>query len=1216
MHQRLQRLLVALLVFVMFTSHITTTMVKAENNPEEPNKIEVVLTEEKKKELGIIQTTSIFEYADVLKNLNVSIQKKSSNLNSSGNDDLDLCRAIVKGTPLFDGFSPVTIVETPYGQYLVQFATQIEAEEFVKAQENVKSVEWAELDQVIMIDDQVEDESYETESDEDHLGSWGTSCIEAPEMVEYIKQKIQNGDITNDEIIVAVIDSGVDNTHEFLKNHITKTVDGVSLVDQSDGYVDTNGHGTHVSGTVVDCTLGLNITILSIKVGIGKYFFNTETAIRMAADLGATVINCSFGGHVGAVLVEAVEYAVDKGCVVCAAAGNDSTESSSHFPSATVYPGVICVSAINNYNNSLSYTSFTNYGDRVDVGMPGERILSSVPNNQYDLYKGTSMATPHASASAALIKMLYRDINPAETEALMKYITKDLGMPGVDPFYGYGVVSFSKLIEHDINSQEINIISQPVSVYAEEGHAARFMVEAENVIDYNWQYRCDGQSEWMSFNEYDNGINELGIIASYDNDDYQYRCELFSPSGNVYSDIVTLTVLPHGTAEITDSGICGDSMEWCLIDNVLYITGSGQMYDYTRKSTPWYLWRDKVEYIVYQASGDNATIGNCAFADFKNLFAIVSVPSEIDNLYFDSSYLPDNICQIGDMAFYNCSNLQRIIMPEDLISIGDFAFAACMNMKGASLNDGLETIGEFSFMDCSKIANDIYVPKSLNCIFVNTFFNCSSLTSVLYMGTYDEWLSINPYHSFEKAPNTFVYFKLSNLTYYGYGTGVGHELYFKGSGNLPDLGRPDNYPWFNNWDGLSDIYFLDGITGVFGDIFYGYNIYEVHIPLSMQNIGDYVFGDNDSIDVFYDGKTYSSWATFKQNIGEGNGSLYNGSVYLKCGPKAYWSVNKNAFKVVGSGNIWLDTPNYWVDYKYRIDVVDLAGAVSIPNNSFMGFNRLKAVIVNYGVDSIGTNCFLGCNNIKDFYYDEHIDWDFGIQIFDGNDSLLNATMHTYEPGDIVFIDKPEDEDVENEDTATFYANVYCSVGYNCDWWQIDKDGNRSIVGNHNSLFLDVDASPEMDGYYYYLNIYGPRQVQTDPVRLYVSSSVPTIKTSPKDFARVGIAGQVGKSVTISVNATGGGLHYQWQKYKSSTGWVNIDDNDTASLTVTILEGDDDAKYRCVVSNLLGSVTSSSWRVMILRQVDPNSAIKPPVEKKEKLPHNFVNQLEVVSGIPS
>ena len=156
MHQRLQRLLVALLVFVMFTSHITTTMVRAENNPEEPNKIEVDLTEEKKKELGIIQTTSIFEYADVLKNLNVSIQKKKSNLNSSGDDDLELCRAIVKGTPLFDGFSPVTIVETPYGQYLVQFATQIEAEEFVKTQENVKSVEWAELDQVIMIDDQVE----------------------------------------------------------------------------------------------------------------------------------------------------------------------------------------------------------------------------------------------------------------------------------------------------------------------------------------------------------------------------------------------------------------------------------------------------------------------------------------------------------------------------------------------------------------------------------------------------------------------------------------------------------------------------------------------------------------------------------------------------------------------------------------------------------------------------------------------------------------------------------------------------------------------------------------------------------------------------------------------------------------------------------------------------------------------------------------------------
>ena len=109
--------------------------------------------------------------------------------------------------------------------------------------------------------------------------------------------------------------------------------------------------------------------------------------------------------------------------------------------------------------------------------------------------------------------------------------------------------------------------------------------------------------------------------------------------------------------------------------------------------------------------------------------------------------------------------------------------------------------------------------------------------------------------------------------------------------------------------------------------------------------------------------------------------------------------------------------------------------------------------------SIGTNCFLDCNNIKDFYYSERIDWYWDIQIFDGNDSLLNATWHPYNHGDIIVIDKPEDIEVVNEDTATFYANVYGSLGFSCDWWQIDKEGNKSIVGNHNSDFLDVDVSP-------------------------------------------------------------------------------------------------------------------------------------------------------------
>ena len=1212
MQKRMRSLMVMLLVFVMAISHMTVVRVRAEDLPADSQKVEVVLSKEKKQELGIIQTKDIYEYSDALKNLNASFEKRKTSLNGSKNECTDLCRAMVKGTPLFDGFSPLTIIETPYGQYVVQFATQKEAEEFVNSQKDVKSVEWAELEQAIVVDNQKLEGSYQPE-DDGHLGCWGTDCIEAKQMVEYLKEKINNGEISNEEIIVAVIDSGVESTHDFLKDHITHTTEGYSFVDESDGYYDTFGHGTHIAGTIVDCTLGLNITILSIKVGDEK-FKCTDAAIRMAADKGAAIINCSFGGKFHAQSeVEAVKYAIDKGCIVCAAAGNEREDCSPYAPAGVPYPGVICVSAIQNENGNLSYASFSNYGEKVDVAMPGVDIISSFPGNSYKSWKGTSMATPHASASAALIKMLYRDITPGDVETIMKYTTRDIGASGFDIFYGYGVIDFSRLIDYDKHRDDISIISQPSSVTTELGHAARFCIDAENVLRYNWQRRDDSNSEWETIDEMDNGQSVLALIGTEYNDDNQYRCELFGLTGIVYSNVVTLSVIYQESSNILDSGICGDGMSWQVIGNILYILGEDRMYDYCRGSAPWYLWRDTIEYIVFLADGDGETIGDYAFADFVNLKAIVD---NLDDLYNGNnrSYLHKTINSIGTGAFYNCRQLSSIEMPMDLNCLGAYSFANCSRLTNVSFKEGLETIEECVFISCLLKDDRIYVPESLISVSEDTFF-LSNIESVFYEGSYDEWNERIGQLHFNGRKDVQIYYKFAPNLYFGFGIDEHgyNTLYLSGVGDVPDLGSFDEYPWHV----LSDIFVVNisgGITGIFGNIFKKYDLYQVFLPYSMCEIGENVFGNDDYMEVYYDGTVYGEWEELVKHIDQGNDGLLNCNLYLKCGPNTYWQKNNSVIKIVGTGWISDQSINVFGDYKDEIEIIDLRGYFSVPYKAFEGFDRIKLVIIDGGIDMIDEDAFKGCDNIKDLYISDEFDWDT-CQIFDGNESLFVANIHDYTNGDVIILKQPNDVEVIAGHIAIYNCSFYCSNRYKCQWYRIDKEGHRTRIEGSISDTLIVEATSETDGNCYQLSIQSRRTNKTSIVKLYVSSTKPVIRTSWKDLSRVGISGQVGQSVTINVDATGGGLHYQWQKYKPSTGWINIEGNDDKSLAVVIEEGDNGAKYRCVVSNMLGTATSSSWKVMIIRQVDPG-IIKPPVEKKEKLPHNFVNQLQLVSRIPS
>lgn len=254
----------------------------------------------------------------------------------------------------------------------------------------------------------------------------------------------------SNDVIVAVVDTGVDINHPDLKDRLLK---GYNAIDPNRDPVDDVGHGTHVAG-IISATVNNNEGIAGMMWG-GKLLpvkaldntgsgttYSVAQGIIWAVDQGAKVINLSLGNYADAqFLHEAIKYAYDRDVVIVAATGNDNTERPG-YPAA--YPEVLSVSATD-YN--LNRASFSNYGDYIDVMAPGESIASTYPDNQYAALSGTSMASPHVAALAGLIRSINPELNNKEVMEIIRNNVIDLGDSGRDKYYGYGQVDVYAALE-------------------------------------------------------------------------------------------------------------------------------------------------------------------------------------------------------------------------------------------------------------------------------------------------------------------------------------------------------------------------------------------------------------------------------------------------------------------------------------------------------------------------------------------------------------------------------------------------------------------------------------------------------------------------------------------------------------------------------------------------------------------------------------------------
>lgn len=207
----------------------------------------------------------------------------------------------------------------------------------------------------------------------------------------------------NEDIIIAVLDTGIDSSHPLVKGRVVAEVN----FSKSDTVTDVYGHGTHIAGIIA--AVALRNPIINVKVAEDDGTCWSERVgrgIRWAADQGARVINISltFAKSYDA-LEQAVDYAWSKGAIVVAAAGNTPGTKPSY---PAFYPHCIAVTATDDFGEILK---FARKGEWVDVSAPGKEIVSALPSDRCGLRTGTSQATAYVSAVASLIAGVVFDTN-------------------------------------------------------------------------------------------------------------------------------------------------------------------------------------------------------------------------------------------------------------------------------------------------------------------------------------------------------------------------------------------------------------------------------------------------------------------------------------------------------------------------------------------------------------------------------------------------------------------------------------------------------------------------------------------------------------------------------------------------------------------------------------------------------------------------------------
>lgn len=304
---------------------------------------------------------------------------------------------------------------------------------------------------------------------------WGLTSIGLFEVFTPLIQPLKSGiSSCSKDVVVAVVDTGIDYTHPELKDNLwansgelgawspppqiaantscrDKSCNGID--DDSNGFVDdvigwdfvndaalpfdTHGHGSHISGIIGASAangVGLSGVCPRVRVMALKYYDssgagfnnlqNTVKAFQYANKMGAHIINYSGGGSEAAASERlALEDSKSKGILIVAAAGNDgrSNDVIPYFPASYPLDNILSVASINR-NDQLLPSS--NFGKIVHVAAPGLSVLSTLPGGRYGMMSGTSQATAFVTGAAALLVSQFKETKQFDYRLIKSWINQ------------------------------------------------------------------------------------------------------------------------------------------------------------------------------------------------------------------------------------------------------------------------------------------------------------------------------------------------------------------------------------------------------------------------------------------------------------------------------------------------------------------------------------------------------------------------------------------------------------------------------------------------------------------------------------------------------------------------------------------------------------------------------------------------------------------------
>lgn len=384
-------------------------------------------------------------------------------------DDLyATARIMVKSSEELDYTGAIAYVNGYDDLHVIQYATPEEAEAAVKRYENLSYVEYANPDTIAQI--------CATPGDYEYV-SWGygENYVNAASYNSWLLNQFGSVEAMP-EIIVAVVDTGADSDHPMIADRL---VPGYDFENSDADPEDDHGHGTHVSGTIIDGTFE-NVKVMPIKV-LDAEGYGDEAII--AAGMEYAVLNgcsaanmslsgpCTEGKH--SRYLEVAELAIQNNCAFCVAAGNTYGGSADIRCPANV-EGCITVAS---YAQGYILSDFSSIGNCVDITAPGTGIRSARMGGGYVAMDGTSMATPHVAAACAMLKTYDPDMS---VDTMLSIIQSNAVGP---QFVGGGVgclnvanmLSFYGLAEEGTNIRFSSECSYPWSMneagYAQSGNA-------------------------------------------------------------------------------------------------------------------------------------------------------------------------------------------------------------------------------------------------------------------------------------------------------------------------------------------------------------------------------------------------------------------------------------------------------------------------------------------------------------------------------------------------------------------------------------------------------------------------------------------------------------------------------------------------------------------------------------------------------------------------